>query len=690
MSMSGTNTTDRDDFRKQLKTTGKYVDILHANGFFTITDLLHFYPRTYEDRRDIRPLSMLNYAWGTEITKAKVVKKWMIRTPTGKKLIEIKFVDEEWTQGSVNALNNQFLLRATKVNSRYYVIWKPQREWSKVVFWHPDLVEATETNEVAGLVWCIYPVYSDLQGIKSAWFSKKLAPVIDQALEHVTDPLPQEFYERYWLLEMRTMLRTLHKPEDLWETDLAKKTIFFKRLLRLQLHSQQEKNTYQTDSTLSTQSNEPQRNIITEFLSLLPFELTGAQKRSLKEIIEWVQAPKPMLRLLQWDVGSGKTIVATAAAWYVHQVFKGQTAFLAPLEVLAQQHHKTLAKLLLPLWVRVELLTGSITAKEKKRIKDALADGRIDVIVWTHAIIQDDVSFHNLTLAVIDEQHKFWVRQRAYLQRHWAPHLLQMTATPIPRSMALAFFGEFDVSTIDEMPAWRKPIYTKIVAEKEYDKLKPRVMTKIGQGQKVFCITPLIEESENLENVKSAKQQFMLIKEQFEEIHEKIWLLHGKMKPSEKDQVMQDFKTGKYVMLVSTTVIEVGIDIPEATVMIIYNSERFGLSQLHQLRWRVGRSDIQSYCFLETPKKSGDTYQRLKHLETVHDGFELSEIDLRYRGPGEFLWVRQSGETDIPLDILMDKSLLTQAQEAALWLQKNHPDHAEWFTMKEWWESLLV
>ena len=435
----------------------------------------------------------------------------------------------------------------------------------------------------------------------------------------------------------------------------------------VQLQSLVDKERYEADAHLRSASEQPDWEHVKTFLELLPFALMRAQKRALKDILEDVHRPQPMMRLMQWDVGSWKTVVATAAARYCITKFGQQAAFMAPIEVLAQQHFKTLAKLLLPLGIRVALLTWSTSASEKATIKQGLASGAVQFVIGTHAIIQKDVSFANLWFAIIDEQHKFGVRQRAYLQSHGAPHLLQMTATPIPRSLAMAYFGEFNVSTIDEMPVGRKPIITKIVTESDFITMKPRVLTKIAQWQRVFCITPLIEDSdsEGLEDVKSATQHYEQLKQLYPEMATKIGLLHGKMKSADKDEIMKRFKLGTYTMLVSTTVIEVGIDVPEATIMIIYNAERFGLSQLHQLRGRVWRSTIQSYCFLETSKKSGETYQRIKHLETVADGFTLSELDLQYRGPWEFLWIRQSWETDVPLDILTDTALIEQVQTIA-------------------------
>ncbi len=437
----------------------------------------------------------------------------------------------------------------------------------------------------------------------------------------------------------------------------------------------------------------PDRENIKTITNQLPFTLTNAQKKVIKNIIENIHDPKPMIRLLQWDVGSWKTIVAAIVAYYTHNKFKGQSVFLAPLEVLANQHYKTLAKFLLPLGIRLELLTWSLPKSQKDKIKSDLAEGKIHIIIWTHAILQENVKFKNLSFVVIDEQHKFGVKQRSFFKQFNSPHILQMSATPIPRSMALAFFGEFDVSIIDELPSGRKPITTKIISETEYQKLKPRILTKINQGQKIFIVTPLIEESEKMEEVKAATEEYMDAQLLYPEIKWKIGLLHGKMKSKEKDEVMQKFKNGQYCLLVSTTVIEVGVDVPEATIMVIKNAERFWLSQLHQLRWRIWRSDLQSYCFLETRKKTGDTYKRLKSMEETSDGFKLAELDLQNRWAGEILWTQQSWETDIPLEILSDIKFLEQIQEWAKRLLEHYPnlkwlDSLKKYMQEKMWDVL--
>lgn len=389
-----------------------------------------------------------------------------------------------------------------------------------------------------------------------------------------------------------------------------------------------------------------------------------------------------MMRLLQWDVWSGKTIVAAALAYIVVKHYKKQVVFLAPLSILAKQHYSSLAKLFLPLGITVDLLSGSRTKWHKDHLKTKAKDWHIDIIVATHAVLQEDVWFSDLWLVVIDEQHKFWVRQRAFFAQHGYPHIIQMSATPIPRSMALAFFGEFDVSIIDELPAGRKAIQTKIMTPSEYPKLIPWIHDKLVKGQKLFVVAPLIEESEKMDNLHDVMSVYHDICELFAPYgteYARIGLIHGRMKPSEKDQIMNDFSTGEITILVSTTVIEVWVDIREATMMIIKNAERFWLAQLHQLRGRIGRNDLQSYCFLETKSKSGDSYERLQAMEQTNDGFKLAEIDLKFRGAGEVLGTRQSGEADIPPEIISDLRFIQKVREGAEQLLDQYP-WLEWLS----------
>ena len=417
---------------------------------------------------------------------------------------------------------------------------------------------------------------------------------------------------------------------------------------------------------------QPDRDLIKEFLKLLPFQLTKAQKKAIKAIIDDIHSWSVMRRLLQWDVGSWKTIVAIIVSYYIIKKFGQQIAFLAPTEVLAKQHLKNIAKFFLPLWLNIQLLTGSTKAKEKDQIKQDLQEWKIDLVIWTHAIIQDDVIFKNLWLIIVDEQHKFWVKQRIKLASQWNPHMLQMTATPIPRSLALSYFWEFENTIIDELPPGRQPIYTKVISEKEYEDLVPFLINKIKQWQQVYIVTPLIEESEKMEGLNSAFEEYEHIKELFEWQNIKIWLMHWRLSGADKEKVMKDFKEWKTQILVSTTVIEVWVDVPSATIMIIKNAERFGLAALHQLRWRVGRNDLKSYCFLVTKSKSWESYRRLKYMEKYADGFKLAEIDLQTRGAGTLLGTAQSGEMDLPEEALKDIKLLEDTRNEAKYILENN------------------
>ncbi len=679
------------DLKKILRTTPKYIQLLEANNIKSSKDLLQYFPRTYENREEILNLwqiptsidKRVSVKW--YITEKKLFKRW------SKTIYTIKFQDELSNIWEISIYNSWFLASKIEKDKTYIIIWKPNFKFWKFVFSHPDVMPAEnfESNEDLKTnsshhykTWRIYPIYSELNWIKPTWFAEKIWKILPYIEQDFSEYLPTEFLKEFHLLDVQTTIKNMHYPKTMEMKDKASYRVFFDRLLRIQLYSLINKQEYQKWKIIK---NEVQidRDVVKEIIAKLPFELTNAQKRVIKDIIENLHDTKPMLRLLQWDVGSGKTIVAAISAYYIHQKFQGQTTFVAPLWVLAEQHFKTLAKLFLPLWLRVELLTGSTTKSEKDNIKRKLKEWKIDVLVWTHAILQDDVHFHNLQLAVVDEQHKFWVKQRWFFNKFWSPHILQMTATPIPRSMALAFFGEFDVSIIDELPAGRKPIHTKIISENEYRKMKPWVLTRIDQWQKVFIVTPLIEDSEKMDEIKSALSEFEETRAWLHEISDQIWLLHWKMKHQEKKEIMQDFKSWKYSVLISTTVIEVWIDIPEATVMVIKNSERFWLSQLHQLRGRIWRNDLQSYCFLETPKKSWDTYTRLKNMEFTSDWFKLAEIDLQNRGAWEILWTQQSGETDIPMEILTDMKFLQAVRDGANWLLEKYPNLDWLWNLKE-------
>lgn len=677
------------EFQKQLRTTARYISILKKNRIHDLKDFFQYFPRNYENRKELITLDKVNLEVKIAVSVKGLIteKKFFQR---GKmKIYDIRFTDENWNKWQISIYNAAFLASKIQLNTWYVIVWKPNFKFWRYVFSNPQVtpsividadnkLDIIENKEYA--TGRIYPIYSEMNWIKPGWFAEKMRNILPEVKNIFFEYLPNEFLKKFNLMNVEDTIKNIHYPDNIDKSRQAKYRIFFDRLLRIQLFSLINRDAYQKWAIV-VKKVDIDRDIIKEIVDKLPFTLTGAQKRVLKVLIENIHDSKSMMRLLQWDVGSGKTIVAAIAAYYTYRKFNAQSVFLAPLEVLANQHHKTLAKLLLPLWMRVELLKWSLTKDQKDKIKFDLKQWKIHILVWTHAVLQDDVDFKDLKFVIIDEQHKFGVKQRAVFHKFNNPHILQMSATPIPRSMALAFFGEFDVSVIDEMPQWRKEIYTKIVSEEEYVKLKQRVLTRIQQKQKVFIVTPLIDESEKMEDLKAATVEFEDVKILFPEVKDRIWLLHGRMKSSEKDQVMRDFQWDKYDILVSTTVIEVWVDVPEATVMVIKNSERFWLSQLHQLRWRIWRNNLQSYCFLETKKKSWDTYKRLKAMEDTNDWFKLAELDLQARWAGEILWTMQSWEADIPLDILSDIRFIETVRKWAEWLLEKYPN-------LEWMDSL--
>ena len=662
------------DLRTLLKTTPHNIAILASADIITPKDFLMYLPRTHEDRRIVSTLFELDTNTKQTI-KAQITSKSRIKTSKWW-IWRAAFIDESWSKWEIVIFNVWFMFIKIKEDQWYEITGKPTIWNKKITFSHPELKEISEPeNSQVHEIWRIVPIYSQIWEITSAWFERKMADMIWYADELISENLEPYILSDYQLISKQDMIRNLHFPTDVDQLAQAKYRMMFEKILAIQISSLRAKNTYQ--SRVHDQ-HEIARDRVSAIVKTLPFELTMAQKKCVTQIIQDMWKAVPMMRLLQWDVWSGKTIVALIAARYATQSW-WQAAFLAPLEVLAVQHYQTISKIVMAHGLKVELLTWSIPDSKKIRIKQQLIDWTIDIIIGTHAIIQDDVHFKNLTLAVIDEQHKFGVKQRSYLAQSWSPHLLQMTATPIPRSLALAYFGEFEVSVIDQMPAWRKPIYTKVVTHAELSKIKPRCEHKLSQWQSMFVVVPLIQESEQLDWVSSAYQMYEEISWLYSD--RKVWLLHGKLKSNEKQDIMKQFVSWALHILVSTTVIEVGIDVPHATLMIIANAERFGLSQLHQLRWRVGRSDVQSYCFLLTTKKS----DRLKAMEETTDWFKLAEIDLKLRWPWELLGIRQSGETDIPIELLSDTAFIERVQQCARELLEHDPDLVRNTIDGIWW-----
>ncbi|WP_457403702.1 ATP-dependent DNA helicase RecG [Thermostichus sp. MS-CIW-30] len=522
----------------------------------------------------------------------------------------------------------------------------------------------------------ILPVYPLSEGIP-ADLVRKAVQLALPAAALVEDPLPPDLKQQFHLLDLPTALQQIHFPETAECLAQARRRLVFDEFFYLQLGLLQRRQRYRTQAQAVPRYQPARGELLDRFYQILPFQLTAAQQRAIDEILADLRDPLPMNRLLQGDVGSGKTVVAVAALLAAIQS-GWQTALMAPTEVLAEQHYRKLVEWLSQLQVPVELLTGSTPPAKRREILRQLQTGELPLVVGTHALIQPAVQFRNLGLVVIDEQHRFGVEQRAALQQKGDhPDVLTMTATPIPRTLTLALHGDLDVTQIDELPPGRKPVHTLVARPGDRLQVMRLIEREIAQGRQAYVVLPLIEESEKLD-LKSAIEEHQRLQEKvFPQF--RVGLLHGRLTSSEKEAVIAAFRRRELDILVSTTVVEVGVDVPNASVMLVEHAERFGLSQLHQLRGRVGRGSDQAYCILMTGSKSEEALRRLKVLEQSHDGFFIAEMDLRFRGPGEVMGTRQSGLPDFALASLMeDQEVLQLARQAAEQLIVQDPDLKRW------------
>jgi len=582
--------------------------------------------------------------------------------------------------------NNPYLAKKLATNTRIVVSGRVSLFNQRYVFESPEweLVEDRELIHTGRLV----PLYPLTQGLRSRQVRKLLKGVIDQWAWQVEDFLPPELKERCNLLELPQAISQAHYPEDEAIKGRARVRLAFDELFILQLGVLSKKRDWQ-----GSQPGSPfnvKASVLEVFLKSLPFELTAAQQKVLKELLADLQKPQPMSRLLQGEVGSGKTVVAMAAL-LMASANGYQGAFMAPTEILAEQHFATIRQLLsgaghqeegegylcsysgvLSRPLTVALLIGDITQIKKQELQQRIASGEIDIIIGTHALIQKDVEFNRLGLAVVDEQHRFGVTQRSALrQKGFNPHVLVMTATPIPRTLALTLYGDLDLSVIDQLPPGRQVVKTKWLKPGQRDSAYTFIRRQIASGRQTFIICPLVEESEAIQARAAVAEYERLSQEVFSEL--RLGLLHGRMSADEKDRVMRRFRSGELDILVSTPVVEVGIDVPNATVMLVESADRFGLSQLHQFRGRVGRGTEQSYCMLLAQNPSEIGRERLDLLEKIQDGFELAEEDLKLRGPGEFFGTRQSGLPDLRMAKLSDIALLELARSEAIKLFQTDP-----------------
>ena len=514
----------------------------------------------------------------------------------------------------------------------------------------------------------IVPIYSVCEDLSIKVLRRAIYNAIQTYKNEIENVIPNFIREKYGILDKKTAVEQIHFPETMELLEQSRFSLIFEELflIQLKLVRLREQNAH-NHSALALKIKE--NGLVRQFIGNLPFELTGGQKRAVNEILHDLNSDIPMARLLQGDVGSGKTVVATIMLLAgVENGYQG--ALMAPTEILAQQHYNNLLQWLTPMGISVGLFLGSQGKKVREKFRTDLRNGQMNIAVGTHALIQEGVDFNNLGAIVVDEQHRFGVKQRNVLKKKSQnPQILTMTATPIPRTLALTVHGDLDLTIIDELPKGRKPIKTSLVTS--HRGVYELIRQEIEAGRQAYVVYPLIEESETLSAKAATIEAERLRNEVFPQF--KIGLLHGKLKNDEKDKVMKDFKDKKYDILVSTTVVEVGVDVPNATVMLIENAERFGLSQLHQLRGRVGRSDLQSYCILHTSTKSQETKERLNIMTQTNDGFVIAEKDLQIRGPGEFLGTRQSGLPDLIIsDIVRDAKILEMARNEAIDFIKTH------------------
>lgn len=631
--------------------------LLAKLGIFTLGGLLEHYPRRYEDRSRLKPIRAL--ADGEMQTFQAVAGAIQDSRPRrGLTLTKITVRD---ATGSAQLVwfNQPYVKKWFRPGMELIISGKVERRYGQVQVTHPEI----EVIDGADLLHTgrIVPIYPASESVGQRWLRTLIRYALDE-LGESPEFLPPAVMEHYGLMGRGAALENVHFPADEASLEAARRRLVFEELYLLQCGLLYLKSlNKQTGTGLK---HAPDDDLVKQVQAALPFALTKDQRTALAEIKADMEDARPMQRLVQGDVGSGKTVLAAIAlAKTVASGYQG--AMMAPTEILAEQHCHTLSQLLAPHGVRIAALTGSLTKRTREEVLDRMKDGLVDVVVGTHALIQEDVVFRHLGLVVTDEQHRFGVRQRALLQAKGStPDVLVMTATPIPRTMALTVYGDLDVSVIRELPPGRKPIKTYAVGSDMRERVYNFIVKEVTAGRQGYVVCPLVEESDKLEAQAATQMYEQLTGTYFRKIS--CALVHGRLKPAEKDQAMQAFYCGAVKVLVATTVIEVGVNVPNATVMIIEGADRFGLAQLHQLRGRIGRGEHQSYCILLSDNRSDDSRQRLELMAQVQDGFVLAEKDLELRGPGQFFGTRQHGMPDLKIaDIVKDTKVLLEARQAA-------------------------
>lgn len=639
--------------------------ILKKMGIDTVYDLLNYFPRSYEDRSNFKKL--IECIDGEKCTvKATVKSKNMRMIRKNLSLIKVIAYDESG-KIEITYFNQKYMMNNLTEGEEYLFFGKVSREYGKLEMTNP--VTEKEQKNTGGIT----PVYSLKKGISQNMFINMVKSALAAIELQGEETLPEYIRREYKLSDIIFSYKNIHFPENYHALSIAKRRIAFSELLFFELGLLMKKNVNNVNKGIPFGDYK----IAEKLASELPYELTGAQKRVIREIARDIKDGKQLNRLVQGDVGSGKTMVALCAVLMATNCGY-QAAVMAPTEILAVQHYEEMNKYLGLFGYKVALITGSTKKKEKLELLKELKAGEIDVLIGTHAIIEEDVEFKKLAMCVVDEQHRFGVNQRGKLfEKGENPHFLVMSATPIPRTLALIMYSDLDVSVIDEMPPGRKSVKTISAGEKDRSKIDKFLLERLKEDDQIYIVCPLVEETENSDgDMKSVVEYTEIIREKFKDYN--VALLHGKMKNSEKEEIMMAFKNKEVDILVSTTVIEVGVNVPNATVMMIENAERFGLSQLHQLRGRVGRGEKQGYNILLSDNESKTTKERLEIMTKTTDGFKISECDLTMRGPGDFFGTAQSGFIDSKIArFITDVKLLNTVMEAAKKILSEDPELKE-------------
>ena len=637
----------------------KRAELFHKLNIYSVGDLIRFYPRSYENWSDVTPISALTNGekYVVRATVAGAVST--ARLSGGRMMAKVPIADDSGYMTLV-FFNNKYISSMLRYGEEYLFMGKAAYDRYGYQMVSPEFAPIDSADSIT-------PIYNLTAGLQNRVVMKAVREALSMLPEVIRDPIPYDIMQRYDLCPLSYALNNIHFPEDMRAMERARTRLVFEELLVLNLGMRLLKT-----RTRERTSVKMPVDYTGEFIVGLPYTLTGAQQRAVADCVgDMKRSTFPMNRLLQGDVGSGKTAVCAAVCY--NCVKNGyQAAFMAPTEILAQQHYETFSKIFSVYGMRIELLTGSLTPAQKRQVRERIESGESDIVIGTHALLSESTVFHALGCAITDEQHRFGVEQRSRLaEKGEHPHILVLSATPIPRTLGLIIYGDLDISVMDEMPPGRTEIKTVLIDSGKRPRAMQFLRDQISQGRQCYIVCPLVDEGES--DLKSANDYAAeLMLKEFRNIP--VGILHGKMKAKDKEEVMRAFSSGEISVLVSTTVVEVGVDVKNATVMMIENAERFGLSQLHQLRGRVGRGEYKSYCILVSDNTGENTERRLSTMCRTNNGFEIADEDLRLRGPGDFFGSRQHGLPTLTIADFSDTETLEKSQEAAGYLLSISPD----------------